>query len=85
MSYYFETETGNLYQGIMQPGDRIATEEEVASHLAESSRSISILDIYRKLDVIDRKTIRALRKSEQAILNQLEAEAEALREALRKL
>jgi len=80
--YYLEIATGNLYQGACQPGDRIATDEEVADYLNSQDVLESKQAILAQLDEIDRKSIRALRCGETDRLAELEAQAVILRQQL---
>lgn len=84
LGYYIDSSSGALYQGAQQPGDREATEEEVASHTLSMQEKITQAIVEAKLLALDLKSIRAIREGDTARIAQHNAEAESLRTQLPK-
>lgn len=51
--YFIEISTGNYYQGVCQPGDREATEEETVEIIKKESVVAEINRIHSRLKEID--------------------------------
>ena len=57
MDYYIDKD-GNIYTGDLQPGDRLATPEEVYAH---QNPPRTAQQIHSELDALDNQAVRPLR------------------------
>lgn len=83
--FYIDSETSQLYQGTRQPGDRIATTEEVVEFAAKLEKRKKKEELKQKLLDIDLRSIRSLRENNKNKLDEFEQEAVTLRDELTQL
>lgn len=74
-----------IYTGDCLPGDRVATDDEVAAYQSAQAKAVRIIKIESELIEIDNKRIRPLAEGDTEYLSMLNQKAIILRDELRVL